>query len=332
MAKDLLLPGNIIGLHRKAVEKLSKSGNGDAALLYLCLAAGQTSGALPWGAERVEAARSVLIQLGLLRSDTPVAPQRPVKLADERPPEYTSEDIAQAMNNEKFKPLVPAMEHLLGKILSPSDLKILYMIYDFLGLPPEVILTLAGWCNEKAKKGGPGRTTTLPLIRREAVKWEKAGITTLDAADAHLQRMSRLDSRGTEILQLLFGESRTPVPQERDYLESWIRLGFSDELLLLARDRTLFNLQEFKWSYMNSILNRWHKEGLTTPAAVEATERGRRPVYQKPQARPSAGPSPRPQRRQPRGLLRRGPHVPGAGPRRPTPRNPRKGAVIHGIQ
>ena len=82
MAKDLLLPGNIIGLHRKAVEKLSKSGNGDAALLYLCLAAGQTSGALPWGAERVEAARSVLIQLGLLRSDTPVAPQRPVKLAD----------------------------------------------------------------------------------------------------------------------------------------------------------------------------------------------------------------------------------------------------------
>ena len=56
MAKDLLLPGNIIGLHRKAVEKLSKSGNGDAALLYLCLAAGQTSGALPWGAERVEAA------------------------------------------------------------------------------------------------------------------------------------------------------------------------------------------------------------------------------------------------------------------------------------
>ena len=58
MAKDLLLPGNIIGLHRKAVEKLSKSGNGDAALLYLCLAAGQTSGALPWGAERVESARS----------------------------------------------------------------------------------------------------------------------------------------------------------------------------------------------------------------------------------------------------------------------------------
>lgn len=66
------------------------------------------------------------------------------------------------MNNEKFKPLVPAIEHLLGKILSPSDLKILYMIYDFLGLPPEVILTLAGWCNEKAKKGGPAAPPPCP--------------------------------------------------------------------------------------------------------------------------------------------------------------------------
>ncbi len=294
MAKDLLLPGNIISLHRKAVEKLAKSGNGDAALLYLCLAAGQTSGALPWEAERVEGARNTLIQLGLLRSDTPVAPQRPVKLADERPPEYTREDIAQAMKNPNFAPLVPAIEHLLGKVLSHSDLKILYMIYDFLGLPPEVILTLAGWCNDKAKQGGPGRTTTLPLIRREAVKWEKAGINTLDAADAHLRRMTRINSRGAEIIQLLFGESRTPVDRERDYLDSWIRQGFSDDLLLLARDRTIFNLQEFKWSYMNGILTRWQKDGLTTIAAIEAAERGRRPAYQRPQARPSAGPAPAP--------------------------------------
>ncbi|MFR6378714.1 MAG: DnaD domain protein [Evtepia sp.] len=59
------------------------------------------------------------------------------------------------------------------------------MIYDFLGLPPEVILTLAGWCNEKAKRAAPAAHHPA-LIRREAVKWEKAGITTLDAADAHL--------------------------------------------------------------------------------------------------------------------------------------------------
>ena len=82
MAKDLLLPGSILSLHRSAVEKLLKAGNGDAALLYLCLTAGQNSGALPWGPDQVEAAQNTLLRLGLISSDTPVQPPRPEKLEE----------------------------------------------------------------------------------------------------------------------------------------------------------------------------------------------------------------------------------------------------------
>lgn len=292
MASNLLFPGNILSLHRKAAEKLMREGDGDAALLYLCLAVGQDSGALPWGPQRVEGAQSTLIRLGLIHSDTPVRPQQPVKLEDDRPPEYTTQDIAQALQTSGgFQALVPAVEKLLGKVLSPADLKTLYTIFDYLALPPEVILTLTGWCVEQAKKKGPGRKPTLTQIRREAYRWQKAGVDTLEAADAHLRRLSRLNRRGTQIIQLLFGESRAPVAKEAEFLDRWIQLGFSDELLLLARDRTIFRLQEFKWSYMNSILNRWHQEGLTTPEAVEAAEGRRKPTYAKP--RPTAAdPSP----------------------------------------
>lgn len=284
MAKDLLFPGNILSLHRKAAEKLMKEGNGDAALLYLCLAAGRDSGALPWGPQRVEDAQNALVQMGLIHSDTPVQPQRPVKLEDDRPPEYTTQDITLALQNGGgFQALVPAVEKLLGKVLSPADLKILYTMFDYLALPPEVILTLTGWCVEQAKKKGPGRKPTLVQIRREAYKWQKAGVDTLEAADAHLHRLSRLNSRGTQIIQLLFGESRAPVPKEAEFLDRWIQLGFSDELLLLAKDRTIYHLQEFKWTYMNGILNRWHQQGLTTVEAVEADERkARRPNYARP--------------------------------------------------
>ena len=177
MAKDLLLPGSILSLHRSAVEKLLKAGNGDAALLYLCLTAGQNSGALPWGPDRVEAAQNTLLRLGLISSDTPVQPPRPEKLEDDRPPDYTTQDIAQAFQNDGgFKALVPAVEQMLGKVLSPADLKILYTLFDFLALPPEVILTLTGWCVEQAKQKGPGRKPTLTQIRREAYKWQKAGM------------------------------------------------------------------------------------------------------------------------------------------------------------
>ena len=276
MAKDLLLPGSILSLHRSAVEKLLKAGNGDAALLYLCLTAGQNSGALPWGPDRVEAAQNTLLRLGLIS------------------PDYTTQDIAQAFQNDGgFKALVPAVEQMLGKVLSPADLKILYTLFDFLALPPEVILTLTGWCVEQAKQKGPGRKPTLTQIRREAYKWQKAGIDTLEAADAHLHRLSRRNRRGTEILQLLFGESRAPVEKEAEFLDAWIQMGCSDELLLLARDRTIFQLQEFKWTYMNGILTRWYKEGLTTVEAVEASERkNRRPQY--PRATPQQGAQPLP--------------------------------------
>ena len=149
-------------------------------------------------------------------------------------------------------------------------------------------------CVEQAKAKGPGRKPTLPQIRREAYKWQKAGIDTLEAADAHLRRLTRLNQRGTELIQLLFGESRAPVAKEAEYLDQWIQKGFPDDLLLLARDRTIYHLQSFKWSYMNGILNRWQAKGLTTVEAVEAYDRSHRPAYAKP--RPAAGPAPGPGR------------------------------------
>ena len=82
MAQDLLFPGNILSLHRAAVDKLARQGDGDAALLYLVLAAGGNSGALPWGPEKVEGAKNTLIQLGLLPSDAAVLPPVPQKLED----------------------------------------------------------------------------------------------------------------------------------------------------------------------------------------------------------------------------------------------------------
>lgn len=283
MGKELLLPGNILSLHRTAVERLMKEGDGEAALLYLTLCAGKNSGALPWDRPRVERAQETLLRLGLIASDTPVLPQQPVKLEVDAPPEYTTQDIAQAYEaGGGFAALVPAVENLLGKVLSPADLKILYMIFDYLGLPPEVILTLTGWCVEKAKEKGAGRKPTLTQIRREAYQWQKAGVDTLEAADAHILRLSKRGQRGRQILQLLFGENRAPVEREGNFLDQWIQMGCSDELLLLAKERTIYNLHEFKWAYMNSILKRWHQAGLTTPQAVEGAERRPNPAYAPP--------------------------------------------------
>lgn len=287
MANGLLLPQNILSLHRKAAEQLLKKGDGDAALLYLCLLANGSAAALSWAPDRLERAHQILLTLDLADPAVSILPAPEAKLEDDRPPDYTIQDISQALaNNGGFSSLVGETERLLGKVLSYRDQAGLYLILDYYGLPPEVILTLVSWCLEKTvKQYGPGRKPTLPQIKREAYKWYKAGVNTLEAADAYLRRQQQLGARGMEILALMDIRGRAPVTKEEQYLAQWLQEGYADELIRLAHERTLYQTGKRNWSYTNGILKSWHQQGLKTAAAVEAAE-SRRPA---PPARPQPG-------------------------------------------
>ena len=293
MANGMFFPGSILSLHRKAADRLLAADNGDAALLYLALLEGKNGSDLKWDAARLEAAYKALITMKLADPTQPVTNAPAPKLEDDRPPEYTAQDITQALQNGGgFAGLVPEVERLLGKVLSTADLKLLYQLSDFYALPPEVILTLVGWCMEKtATRYGPGRKPTLPQIKREGYKWYKAGVTTLDAADAYLRRQHLLGTRGMEIMAILGIRDRGPVPQEEEFLTAWIQMDFPDDVLRLAYERTVFQLapEKFRWSYMNGILVRWNQQGLKTVAAIQAAEARRKPSF--PQNKPQEGPS-----------------------------------------
>lgn len=280
MPKDLLFPGTIIALHRKAVETLLTAADSDAALLYLCLVAEKDGSLLKWDAARLEAAQTTLVALKLLDVQTPVRPAPPQKLESEAPPEYSTADVSIALQNEAgFAALVPEVQRLLGKVLSPSDVKTLYLLFDFLALPPEVILVLVGWCVEDtAERYGAGRKPTMTQIKREGHRWQKAGVDTLDAADAHLRRLTEQGTRSVQILEIL-GIRRKPVGSEQTYLNNWIKLQFADDVLQLAYEKTLFQLQKFSWSYMNGILMSWKKQGLTTVREIQEGEGRRKPSF-----------------------------------------------------
>ena len=293
MSGSLFLPGNILSLHRKAADRLLTADNGDAALLYLCFLANRDAAALKWEAPRLEAAFRILVELKLADPDQPVVPDPAPKLADDRPPTYTAQDVTTAIaENRGFAGLVHEVEHQLGKALTSADLKTLYLLIDYYALPPEVVLILVGWCVEKtAAKDGLGRKPTLPQIKREGMKWYKAGITTLDAADAYLHRQQQLGQRGVEILAILNIRGRGPVPREEEYLNGWIALDFPDDVLRLAYERTVFQTGEFRWSYMNGILNSWARQGLRTMAAIEASETRRNPSFRRSGSSASSMPS-----------------------------------------
>ena len=175
-----------------------------------------------------------------------------------------------------FQGLCREMEGRLGRMFNDSDLKSLYTMYDYLALPPEVILLLTGWAlrRERRQKNNPAASPRMPQIQKEAFRWKRLGVDTLERAEDYLRRQEQVDGREWDILSAVGVTDRRPaVEREREYIAAWVELGLSDELIRLAYERTVYKKGAMNWPYMNKILQSWHEAGYRTPAQVEAGDR-----------------------------------------------------------
>lgn len=285
MTGKLLYPGAILSLSADTADRLLTSSNGDAALLYLHLLRqggrfepGYAAKVLRWTPERTQAAFDALVKLGLADRREVVEPAPPQPPMPE-PPAYTAADLAQELEDKDspFPALVNEVQRRLGKLLSAADLKQLYTLYDFLSLPAEVILLLVNWCAEEMeRKYGPGRKPRLSQISKEGFVWRRKGIDTAEEAERYLRRQDQLRQRTARLLPLLDIQGRPPVDAERRYLNAWIDMGFTDEAIRLAYERTVLKKQSMNWPYMNSILKSWHQKGFHTPEAIQSGDTARK--------------------------------------------------------
>lgn len=274
-----LILGQVVSLSGDAADQLIARGDGDAAMLCLALLrhsdTEKARKALRWSGERTEKAWSVLKELGLVAQETAPTSEKAV-LEPEGPPDYLRADIMVAMQEGTFQSLYHAVERRLGKKLSDSDLKMLYEIYDFLGLPVEVILILLTRCVEEYQwRYGEGRMPKMPLVKKTAYAWHRMGIDTAEAAEEYLKKQDALQKREREIFPLLDITSRLPVAREREYVETWIGMGFPNDAIRLAYERTVMQKGSLNWPYMNSILKSWHGSGLHTVQEIQAGDTGR---------------------------------------------------------
>ncbi|MBP1758369.1 MAG: replication protein dnaD [Firmicutes bacterium] len=288
-----LFPGGVLSLPREAAERLLNCENGDPALLYLSLLSRGDAGGLSWSAERTRVAWETLVRLEL--ADPHKTPEKApeAKPEPEGPPDYTQLDVALRLEEERsFRMLVEELQKRLGRLLSPADLKTLLILSDYLALPPEVILLLTGWCiTQTEEKQGPGRRPTLSQIKKEAFRWHRQGVDTLDKAEEHIQTMGRRQEAASRLLPLLGIHGREAVDAERRYLETWNEWAFQDDAIRLAYEKTVLKKQAMNWPYMNSILRSWHQKGLRTKEEIINAEQWKSP--EAPAAAAGQSPAPR---------------------------------------
>ena len=87
-------------------------------------------------------------------------------------------------------------------------------------------------------------------------------LITIEQADEYIRNAAEKRSRAGELKTSMGLGSRVLTPTERKYMTSWFDMGFDNEAILIAYDRTVTNTGALKWGYMNKIMLSWHDKGI----------------------------------------------------------------------
>ena len=265
---------NTVDLHieKNHVSKLLSAASADAALLYIYLRSGNAASdaeqALHMSASRFTCASATLRQLGLWQEE-----RRQHLMPGERP-NYTETDVIQAVDHDgDFRSLYGEVQRLLGRSLNTEELKILLGFVRYLGLSGDVICVLICYCKDRARQRGSLRNPSLRTIEKEAYAWAEMGIETLEDAAAFIQNQNIRRSQLGQLMKLLQIRGRNLTPGEERYAQRWLEMGFAEDALATAYDRTCLNTGGLNWAYMNRILTRWHEAGFHTLEQVLAGDK-----------------------------------------------------------
>ena len=228
----------------------------EAAAGDLCMTAGEVSAAR----EKLERLFSASVPGTDHLPETPAAPEKKVSPADNKPPQYGLTDVRVVLESAPdFKGVVEEATRILGRTLSTPDISTLLAVYDHLGIPAEVMMELINYCHEiSLERFGPSKRVSVSSIYKEACRWADEGIMTFETAEEYIADQRELNSRLSRVASVLNLDARRITDTPLRYMRSWITMGFDDEAIAEAYDRTFTNTGSLSWKYMDAILNKWH--------------------------------------------------------------------------
>lgn len=197
-----------------------------------------------------------------------------MRIAPGERPDYTERDVLTTMDSDaSFRGLYGEIQRLLGRNLNTEELKILLGFVRYLNMPVEVIQMLVCYCKDRARRRGSNRNPSLRAIEKEAYAWAERGIDSIEEASAFIQAQNVRSSRLAQLMEVLQIRGRNLTAAEERYAQSWLEMGFENEAISIAYERTCLNTGGLNWAYMNKILQRWHEAGLHTAQAIRAGDK-----------------------------------------------------------
>ena len=230
------------------------------------------------GPEVMSAQAGTSITGGAARREA--APREPG--SGEAPPKaasrsYSAAQLAALKEKQDFDQLLFALEHYLGRTLTPRDVDIMAYLYDGLGFPGEVLEYLAEYCVDRWEREEKKLDHHLMrYMEKVALNWHSKGVLTLEQAKKQTAQFAQESASFVAVTKALGLKNRQLTENECRRVVSWMDdLNMPQELILEACERTIRKKNTADFRYTEGILKSWQKGGIASLEALKNWEASR---------------------------------------------------------
>lgn len=182
--------------------------------------------------------------------------------ADELP-DYTTAQMNEMMERrQSLRIMVNEAQKTMGKMLTPYEINILLGMVDYLGLDEDYILLLLAHCKRVEISG-------LRRIERYAISLMDSGVRTAGELEERVQTLEALHTLEGKVRAMFGMRNRSLTKKEQAMLEAWEGYGYGEDVIRRAYEIAVNSTGKPSMPYANSILERWHSEGLKTAEEID---------------------------------------------------------------
>lgn len=183
-----------------------------------------------------------------------------------KPSKPTHEMIRKRIvESEEVRVLFSEAQQCLGKTIGMGDQASLLLLYDYYGLPIEIILAICEFARTHNK------SHNMNYIYKMGVDWSEREIDTIERADAEFKKIEAVNGSWDEFCAVTGMKKSKPTSAQSKYLGIWIdEWSFPMNILSLAfEEMSKYKGSDISFQYMHKILSAWHLKNVKTPEDVQ---------------------------------------------------------------
>ena len=185
------------------------------------------------------------------------------KMSGEEPLPPKQVNFAAVSADEKFSRLMFIAEQYIGAPLSRADCESFAWLYDGLKMDTALLEYLVESCVTNGHR-------SVRYMEAVAVDWHRKKIKTVEQARIYTPLHNK---KLYAVMKALGLNGRQPAPSERKIIDRWFQeYEFSLDMVVEACNRTMVSIHEPNLNYVESILSRWKKAGISRLDQVQGLD------------------------------------------------------------